>query len=65
VFINAPMDAGDLYHFMEGFGEGDMLMAKKTTPKYIILGISVLILETLARGSFQVGVVTPTPEANV
>ena len=37
-------------------------MAKKTTQIYIILGIAVLILATLACGSFQVGVVTPTSE---
>ncbi|MFC1997323.1 hypothetical protein ACFLXI_06925 [Chloroflexota bacterium] len=40
-------------------------MAKKTTKKYITLGITVLILTTLACGSVQVGVLTPTSEANM
>jgi hypothetical protein len=39
-------------------------MAKKVQKIYIILGITVLILATLACGSVQVGVVTPTPEGN-
>jgi hypothetical protein len=40
-------------------------MAKKTTRIYIILGMTVLILVTLACGSVQLGVVTPTAEANM
>ena len=39
-------------------------MAKKIKNAYIILGITILILATLACGSVQVGVVTPTPEGN-
>jgi hypothetical protein len=42
-----------------------MLMAKKTTQIYIILGMTVLIMATLACGNLQVGVVTPTPEENI
>jgi len=37
-------------------------MAKKIQNYYVILGIIVLILATLACGSVQVGVITPTPE---
>jgi len=40
-------------------------MAKKIQKSYIILGITVLILTTLACGSVQVGVVTPTPVGNM
>ena len=40
-------------------------MAKKTTQIYIILGMTVLIMATLACGNLQVGVVTPTPEKNI
>ena len=40
-------------------------MAKKTTKKYITLGIAALILTTLACGSVQLGVVTPTPEVGM
>jgi len=39
-------------------------MAKKTPKSYITLGITALILATLACGSVQVGVVTPTPEGD-
>jgi Tol biopolymer transport system component len=42
--------------------EGDVLMAKKSPKIYISLGITVLILATLACGSVQVGVITPTTE---
>jgi hypothetical protein len=40
-------------------------MAKKMQRFNILLGISVLILATLACGSVQVGVVTPTPEGEM
>ena len=40
-------------------------MAKKINKMYIILGIIVLILTTLACGSVQVGMVTPTSEGNI
>jgi Tol biopolymer transport system component len=40
-------------------------MAKKIQKVYIILGITVLILATLACGSVQVGVITPTPDGDV
>jgi len=39
-------------------------MAKKNQKIYIIFGITVLILATLACGSVQVGVLTPTPEGD-
>jgi len=39
-------------------------MDKKIQKIYIALGITVLILTTLACGSVQVGVLTPTPEGN-
>jgi hypothetical protein len=35
-------------------------MAKKIQKVYMLLGITVLIMTTLACGSVQVGVVTPT-----
>jgi hypothetical protein len=37
-------------------------MVKEIQRTYILLGITVLILTTLACGSVQVGVITPTPE---
>ena len=40
-------------------------MAKKMKNLYLYVGMSVLILVTLACGSIQVGVVTPTPEGGV
>ena len=40
-------------------------MSKKNQKMKIILGVVVLILASLACGSFQVGVVTPTPEGDV
>jgi hypothetical protein len=40
-------------------------MAKKIHKMYIILGMTVLVLTTLACGSVQVGVVTPTPEGKI
>ncbi len=40
-------------------------MARKIQKIYISLWITVLILATLACGSVQVGVVTPTLEANM
>ena len=39
-------------------------MPKKIQKSYIILGITALILATLACGSIQVGMVTPTPEGD-
>ena len=39
-------------------------MAKNIQKPSIILGITVLILATIACGSVQVGVITPTPEGN-
>ena len=39
-------------------------MSKKIHISYIILGITALILATLACGSIQVGMVTPTPEGD-
>jgi hypothetical protein len=41
--------------------EGDGSMAKKIQKIYIRLGITVLILATVACGTFQVGVETPAP----
>lgn len=40
-------------------------MAKKIQKGYIVLGITILILASLACGSVQVGVVTPTPKGDV
>ena len=40
-------------------------MAKRIQKIYISLGITVLILATLACGSVQVGVVAPTLEASM
>ncbi|MGD9092331.1 MAG: hypothetical protein PVF74_05760 [Anaerolineales bacterium] len=40
-------------------------MAKRIQKIYISLGITVLILVSLACGSVQVGVMTPTPEGNM
>jgi hypothetical protein len=40
-------------------------MAKKIQKSYIFLGITVLVLATLACGSVQVGVITPTAEGEV
>jgi len=40
-------------------------MTKKTQKTRIILGIFVLILGTLACGTVQVGVVTPTPDGDI
>jgi len=39
-------------------------MAKKNPKNYFIFGITILILATLACGSVQVGVLTPTPEGD-
>jgi len=40
-------------------------MAKKSSVLYLLVGLAVMILVTLACGSIQVGVVTPTPEGGL
>lgn len=42
-----------------------MTKTKKLQKKYLIIWVTVLILASLACGSFKVGVVTPTPEGDL
>ena len=42
-----------------------MMETKKLQKKYLLIWVTALILAGLSCGSFQVGVVTPTPEGNL
>jgi hypothetical protein len=55
--LKGNISVNQLYYLTEGDGS----MAKKIQKIYIRLGITVLILATVACGTFQVGVETPAP----